>query len=115
LERHLRTCEHPTTYRLPLPGWYSDVKALVHFVRDVPGIGHVAVSRHAQERAEKDRISEHTFANVLMNGKNTPDGQGVVWREASGVRVVIVLRPEPFHGAALVTTMYRIKAQARSR
>lgn len=50
-----------------------------------------------------------------MNGKNTPDGQGVVWREASGVRVVIVLRPEPFHGAALVTTMYRIKAQARSR
>jgi len=52
---------------------------------------------------------------VLTNAKSVPDGIGTVWREANGVRLVIVLKPQPFKGAALVTTAFRVTQDARMR
>jgi hypothetical protein len=37
-----------------------------HFYRNVPKLGHVAVSRHAQARAEEDGISQEAFDRVLL-------------------------------------------------
>jgi hypothetical protein len=85
-----------------------------HYFTDVPGLGNVAVSRHAQKRAEEERIPDPVFVDVLSNGKDVPEGFNVVWREAHGVRLVIVLRPEPFRGAALVTTAFRVQSQAKA-
>jgi hypothetical protein len=81
----------------------------------VPGLGNVAVSRHAQEQAEVHGISEEIFQRVLQRGQDRPDGMGTVWREDSGVRLVIIQRPEPFRGAALVKTVYRVERQATAR
>lgn len=85
-----------------------------HYFPDVPGLGNVAVSRHAQERMAQDGISEEDFRDALMRGQTIPDGQDIVWREKDGVRVVILRRPTPFKGAMLAKTVYRIKAQARA-
>ena len=85
-----------------------------HYFPNVPGLGNVALSRHAQERMAQDGISEEDFADALMHGDTIPDGQDVVWREKDGVRVVILRTPTPFKGAMLVKTVYRIKAAARA-
>ena len=85
-----------------------------HYFPDVPGLGNVAVSRHAQERMAQDGISEKDFVGALMRGDTIPDGQDVVWREKDGVRIVILRKPTPFKGAMLVKTVYRITAAARA-
>ena len=85
-----------------------------HYFPNVPGLGNVAVSRHAQERIAQDGISEKDFADALMRGDTIPDGQDVVWREKDGVRIVILRKPTPFKGAMLVKTVYRITAAARA-
>ena len=85
-----------------------------HYFPNVPGLGNVALSRHAQERMSQDGISEEDFADALMRGDTIPDGQDVVWREKDGVRIVILRKPTPFKGAMLVKTAYRIKAAARA-
>ena len=85
-----------------------------HYFPNVPGLGNVALSRHAQERMSQDGISEEDFADVLMRGDTIPDGQDVVWREKDGVRIVILRKPTPFKGAMLVKTAYRIKTAARA-
>ena len=85
-----------------------------HYFSDVPGLGNVAISRHAQTRMIEDSISEHEFVDVLFNGDTIPDGQEVVWRQKGGVRVVILRRPTPFSGAMLATTMYRVGPAARA-
>lgn len=82
-----------------------------HFWRNVPGLGHVAVSRHAQSRAHEQGITEEQFVAALFHGRDTPDGFEAVWRELGGLRLVILLRPEPFRGAKLVKTVYLVKAQ----
>ena len=84
-----------------------------HYFEDVPGLGNVALSRHAQTRAEQDGISEAMVLDVLLQGQDTPDGDST-WRELKGVRLVIV-DPTPFRGAKLVTTMYRVKPPMRAR
>ena len=84
-----------------------------HYFPNVPGLGNVALSRHAQERMVQDGISEHELKEALLRGATTPDGQEVVWREKDGVRVVILRRPTPFRGAMLATTIYRVKAAAK--
>ena len=84
-----------------------------YYYRNVTDIGNVAVSRHAQDRAQEDGISEYDFADALLKGATIPDGQDVVWRELNGIRIVIVLRPEPFRGAALATTAFRVERQRR--
>jgi hypothetical protein len=49
-----------------------------------------------------------------MNGATIPDGHDVVRREKDGIRVVILRRPEPFMGAMLAKTVYRIEGQAQA-
>jgi hypothetical protein len=88
-----------------------------HYYPNVPGLGNVAVSRHAQDRMHEDGIAEDTFRDALMEGETIPDGQDVVCREKNGIRIVILRRPEPFTGAMLAKTVYRVEggAQARKR
>ena len=86
-----------------------------HYFANVPGLGNVALSRHAQERMVQEGISEHELKEALLRGATTPDGQEVVWREKHGVRVVILRKPTPFRGAMLATTIYRVQAAANAR
>ena len=85
-----------------------------HYFPNVPGLGNVALSRHAQQRMVDDGISEHELKEALLRGTTTPDGQEVVWREKNGVRVVILRTPTPFRGAMLATTIYRVQPAAKA-
>ena len=87
-----------------------------HFYRDVPHLGNVVVSRHAQQRAEEDGISQEAFDRVLLTPiqPDVPDGADILWRERDGIRLVIPTNPTPNTGAMLVKTMYRVEAQARA-
>jgi hypothetical protein len=86
-----------------------------HFYRDVPGLGNVAVSRHAQARAEEEGISQEAFDRVLLSPitPDVPDGLDVVWRERDGIRLVVLTNPTPNVGAKLIKTVYRVGAQAK--
>ena len=86
-----------------------------HYFPNVPGLGNVAISRHAQQRMAQDGISETELKEALLDGTTTPDGQEVVWREKGGVRVVLIKKPTPFRGAMLATTIYRVKAAAKAQ
>jgi FMN phosphatase YigB (HAD superfamily) len=88
-----------------------------HFYRDVPGLGNVAVSRHAQARAAEDGISQEAFDRVLLSPltPDVPDGLDVLWRERDGIRLVILTNPTPNNGAKLIKTLYRVEAQAKAR
>jgi hypothetical protein len=88
-----------------------------HFYRNVPKLGHVAVSRHAQARAEEDGISQEIFDKVLLEPTqpDIPDRADILWRERDGIRLVILTNPTPNTGAKLVKTVYRIQAQAKAR
>ena len=87
-----------------------------HFYRDVPGLGNVAVSRHAQARAEEEGISQEAFDRVLLSPltPDVPDGTDILWRERDGIRLVILTNPTPNVGAMLVKTVYRVEAQAKA-
>jgi hypothetical protein len=39
---------------------------MTHFYRNVPKLGNVAVSRHAQKRMEEKKISHEAFEHVLL-------------------------------------------------
>jgi hypothetical protein len=88
-----------------------------HFYRNVPKLGHVAVSRHAQARAEEDSISQEAFDRVLLEPvqSDIPDGADILWRERDGIRQVILTNPTPNIGAKLVKTVYRVEAQAKAK
>ena len=86
-----------------------------HYFKNVPGLGNVAVSRHAQEQVTRDKISDIEFESALTKGSQAPDGMSAVSRTLGGVRVVVVLRPEPFRGACLVATVFRVREQGRAR
>ena len=86
-----------------------------HYFPAVPGLGNVAVSRHAQDRMREDGIGEATFRDTLMDGETIAEGHDVIWREKHGIRIVILRRPEPFAGAMLVKTVYRIEGAAQAR
>jgi hypothetical protein len=86
---------------------------MTHYFSDVPGLGAVAVSRHAQAKAQTDGITDAMFTKVLLHGETVPEGNDVVWRVGDGIRIVILRRPEPFKGAALVKTVFREEEQAR--
>ena len=83
-----------------------------YFYLDVPHLGNVAVSRHAQERVVEEGISDEEFETVLFKGRDTPEGFDVVWRELNGIRLVILRNPQPFRGALLVKTVFRVQRQA---
>ena len=82
--------------------------------RNVPGLGNVAVSRHAQARAREDGISQEAFDRVLLVPltPDVPDGADILWRERDGIRLVILTNPTPNRGAKLVKTVY-LEAQAK--
>jgi hypothetical protein len=84
-----------------------------HFYRDVPRLGNVVVSRHAQERMMDTGIPEPMFERVLLSGLDTPIGANVVWREKDGLRIVVLTNPTPNVGAKLVKTVYRVNGPAR--
>ena len=88
-----------------------------HFYPDVPKLGNVAVSRHAQAQIEAAGISEAEFREALLSPlqPDTPDGMDVLWRERGGIRIVILTNPQPPRGAKLVKTVYRVGQQAKAR
>ena len=88
-----------------------------HFYRGVPKLGNVAVSRHAQARAEEDGISQEAFDRVLLEPiqPDISDGTDILWRERDGIRLVILTNPTPNTGAKLVKTIYRVEAQLKAR
>lgn len=84
------------------------------FYTDVPRLGRVAVSRHAQARIQEQNIPEELFRKTLLRpGKpDIPDTEGVVWRESNGLRIVVVTKPVPDRGTMVVKTVYRIQGNA---
>jgi hypothetical protein len=87
---------------------------MTHYFPNVPDLGNVAVSRHAQERMKEESISEDAFRTALYDGDTIQEGTDILWREHNGVRVVVLRRPVPFKGAMLVKTVYRVGAAARA-
>lgn len=83
-----------------------------HYYPDVPGLGNVAVSRHAQSQLDEHKIPPEVFESVLQTGRDVPEPGGITRREGKGIVLVILQRPEPFRGAMLVKTVFRVKAQA---
>lgn len=90
---------------------------MTHFFRNVPKLGNVAVTRHAQQRMAEDNISPEAFERVLLAPvkQDIRDGADILWRERDGIRLVILENPTPPSGAKLVKTVYRIEAQAKAR
>jgi hypothetical protein len=86
-----------------------------YFYRDVPGLGHVAVSRHAQDRMDAEQISDAAFQRVLFDGTAIQEGADVMWKERDGIRAVILLNPTPNRGARLVKTVFRIQGQLSAK
>lgn len=81
-----------------------------HFYRDVPTLGHVAISRHAQARMEADGITDEMLRLALFEPTRiTPDGLDIQLRERGDIRIVIQLYPTPNRGARLVTSVHRAK------
>ena len=60
-----------------------------HFYRNVPKLGHVAVSRHAQKRMEEDNIYPEMFERVLLTPvkPDVREGADILWRERDGIRM----------------------------
>ncbi|MCD6072851.1 MAG: hypothetical protein K0S42_3367 [Microvirga sp.] len=87
-----------------------------HFYENVPRLGNVAVSRHAQSQMLEAGISQEAFDRALLDPiqPDAPDGQDILWRERDGLRLVILTNPTPNRGAKLVKTVYRVEAQAKA-
>src|SRR4051794_19031667 len=87
-----------------------------HFYRNVPRLGNVAVSRHAQSQMINAGITQEAFDKALLHPTrpDVPDGVDVLWRERDGLRIVILTNPTPNTGAKLVKTVYRVERQARA-
>lgn len=87
-----------------------------HYYKNVPRLGNVAVSRHAQERMDEHNISQAAFERALLDPANEVDeSPEIFWRERDNIRVVIVRYPVPFRGAKLVKTVIKVGAQAGAR
>ena len=87
-----------------------------HFYENVPRLGNVAVSRHAQSQMLEAGISQEAFDRALLDPiqPDAPDGQDILWRERDGLRLVILTNPTPNRGTKLVKTVYRVQAQAKA-
>lgn len=91
-----------------------------HFYRQVPGLGNVALSRHAQARADEEGFSDEMVRKALLEPDTPdipaiPDGHNILFRSRGPLRFVINRRPTPFRHASLVTTIIRIQPQARTK
>lgn len=76
-----------------------------HIYEDVPGIGRVQLTHHAQRRMAEAGISEAQFKAALFKGEEIPDGFRFVKRELNRVRVTINMQPEHYTGYAVVVTV----------
>ncbi len=87
-----------------------------HYYENVPCLGNVAVSRHAQSQMLDAGISQEAFDRALLDPTqpDVPDGQDILWRERDGLRLVILTNPTPNRGAKLVKTVYRVQTQAKA-
>jgi hypothetical protein len=94
----------------------ADTETRSHFYKDVPRLGNVAVSRHAQAGMIATGITQESFDKVLLHPTrpDIPDGADILWRERDGLRIVILTNPTPNTGAKLVKTVYRIEKQAKA-
>ena len=81
----------------------------------MPGLGHVAISRHALAKAESLGITQAVLESTLREGSDTPDGFDIVLRELNNIRLVVLLKPEPFKGARLVKTLYNVRPQGKAK
>lgn len=100
----------------PVPNKPASDSDRQYYYPNVPGLGNVAVSRHAQERMDEYHISRAAFERSLLDPANeVEDGPEIVWRERDGIRVVILHKPQPFRGAKLVKTVMKVGAQAGAR
>jgi hypothetical protein len=86
-----------------------------HYHQDVPGIGNVAISRHAQVNCTGQRIADSHIDALLNHGARTDIEGGCVQLDHAGIRAIVVRRPEPFSGAALMVTVFRVERKARAR
>src|SRR3954466_9729450 len=77
-----------------------------HFYENVPRLGNVAVSRHAQAQMIEAGIPQEAFDRVLLEPTrpDIPDGADILWRERDGLRLVILINPTPNRGAKLIST-----------
>ena len=78
-----------------------------HYYRNVPRLGNVALSRHAQARAEEQSITDEMVERCLLHGYGFTEGLGILRLVHHGVVLIIQVRPTPFKGAKLVTTIFR--------
>ena len=87
-----------------------------HFYENVPRLGNVAVSRHAQAQMIEAGISQEAVDRVLLEPTrpDIPDGADILWRERDGLRLVTLINPSPNRGAKLIKTVYRVQALARA-
>ena len=86
-----------------------------HFYKQVPGLGNVALSHHAQAKAEAEGFSDEMVRKALLepDTPDIPDGHNILFRSRGQLRFVINRRPTPFRHASLVTTIIRIQPQAK--
>lgn len=117
-----RMCvDYPYGERCGVPGCTANPQnstgepKMNHFYKNLPGMGNVAISRHAQKRGENECITDAQVEDVLKNGKSTRESDGIIHKELNGIRLVIIERPTPFRGAKLVKTMYRVEQQALAK
>lgn len=88
-----------------------------HYYPNVPKLGNIAVTRHAQARMAELGITQEVFDKTLLepNKPDIPDGQEILWREGNGIRIVILTKPVPDRGAKIVKSVYKIKPQAKAK
>jgi len=86
-----------------------------HYFADLPNLGNIAVSRHAQDQCVRYGITEEKFKDVLLHGKEVIESNDILYRQKDGIRVVILTKPTPNMGAKLVKTCFRIEQQAKAK
>jgi len=92
-----------------------ELPTLKHYYPNIPTLGNVAISRHAQAQAINAGFNDSMIEDSLRNGTEVPDGQNVVFKEKALLRMVINKKPTPFKGAALCTTIIRLKPQEKAK
>ena len=85
-----------------------------HFYENVPGLGNVAISRHAQVKILELGLSDFFVEKLLRDGSHwdsIKEGEDIIWKERMGIRAVILTKPVPDRGAKLVKTIFKIEPQ----
>ena len=80
-----------------------------YYYSNIPHLGNIAVSRHAQSRLDEYKISQSIFEDILYNGKETKEGFNILHKDSHGIRLIIILNPDPPTGAKLISTIIKLK------